>query len=95
MSKAPEKIYLQWIETEYKWTNYEDDVTWCENRINDDDTVYIRSDIVDDIRSHNVTLRMTLELARKILANSMPLDVNDKWFDDVQAQIITTLQETK
>ena len=45
MTQPPEKIYLQWIGTEYKWTNYEEgDVTWCEHRINDDDIVYIRSD---------------------------------------------------
>ena len=52
MTQPPEKLYLQWIGTEYKWTNFEEgDVTWCEHIINDDDTAYIRADIVDGLRA--------------------------------------------
>lgn len=37
--KAPETIYLQWSGDPH------DENTWCENRITDDDVVYVRSDV--------------------------------------------------
>ncbi len=39
--KPPEKIYLQWIPEGEKYpTPYAEDVTWCVDKINDDDIEY-------------------------------------------------------
>lgn len=37
MSEAPKTIYLQWDDNEF-------DSTWCSDKINDDDIVYIQND---------------------------------------------------
>jgi len=46
MREAVRKIWLQWHDPEY---GYDDDVTWCDERINDDDIEYTRRDIVDEL----------------------------------------------
>ncbi|MHC4413349.1 MAG: hypothetical protein ACYSYU_10550 [Planctomycetota bacterium] len=42
MSDAPEKIYLQWIPG-YPRVDADDEVTWCEDKINDDDVEYVKA----------------------------------------------------
>ncbi len=41
MSDAPDKIYLQWIPG-YPRIDADDEVTWCEDQINDDDIEYVK-----------------------------------------------------
>jgi hypothetical protein len=50
--KAPEKIYLQIDPEGEKATDYLDGITWCEDKINDTDVEYIRSDLT---KSHRGT----------------------------------------
>ena len=44
MSDAPDVIYLQWIPG-YPRVDADDEVTWCQDQINDDDIGYVREDI--------------------------------------------------
>jgi hypothetical protein len=46
MRNAPKRIYLQW---EY-YKRHDETAIWCEDKIHDTDTEYIRADLVDDIR---------------------------------------------
>jgi len=39
MRKAPKRIWLQYFEDE---EDADDDITWCPDKINDDDVEYIR-----------------------------------------------------
>ena len=43
--KTPKRIYLQ--TEDFLGEDLEDDITWCADRINDTDVLYIRADIVD------------------------------------------------
>ncbi len=45
MNKPPEKIYLQWEHYEEDATIYLNDVTWCVDKINEDDVTYVRVDL--------------------------------------------------
>lgn len=44
MSDTPERIYLQWFD---EYGESADEVTWCEDQIQDDDVAYIRLDIAE------------------------------------------------
>ena len=44
MTDAPETIYLQWIP---EGNPYDDEITWCEDEIHEDDIEYTRKDIAD------------------------------------------------
>ena len=52
--EAPERIYLQLGDP--------DEETWCQDKVNDDDTEYIRADIVErlnlELRAQHRTLRI-------------------------------------
>ena len=43
MDDAPKEIYLQYHGKEY---GVYDGITWCEDKINDDDVMYVRLDLV-------------------------------------------------
>ncbi len=43
MTDAPEVIYLQWIPNDIP---FNDEITWCVDEIHEDDTKYIRADVV-------------------------------------------------
>jgi len=47
--KTPDFIYLQKVEADYLDDYYDEytGVTWCQDKINDDDIGYIRADIVE------------------------------------------------
>jgi len=45
--KIPNVIYLQIEDIECLEDSYSEGVTWCEDRINDDDIKYVRSDIIE------------------------------------------------
>jgi len=45
--KVPNIIYLQIEDIECLEDSYSEGVTWCEDRINDDDIKYVRSDIIE------------------------------------------------
>lgn len=42
MKEAPEKIYLQWVGTEF-----DDESTWCTDQINDEDIEYVKAVLAD------------------------------------------------
>ena len=44
MTDAPETIYLQWIP---EGNPYDDEITWCEDEIHNEDIKYTRTDIAD------------------------------------------------
>lgn len=45
MPKIPEVIYLQWFDEDGK---PDEEVTWCQDEINDSDIAYIRKDVVTE-----------------------------------------------
>jgi len=58
MTDAPETIYLQWIP---EGNPYDDEITWCEDEIHEDDIEYTRKDIADkriaEMEAENERLR--------------------------------------
>ncbi len=57
MSTAPEQIWLQRDEDDTRHPRETEGVTWCEDKINDTDTEYMRADIA---RNEITRLRDTL-----------------------------------
>ena len=47
--KAPDKLFLTNGDEDHKITWGSDEVTWCADRITDDDVEYIRADLVFDL----------------------------------------------
>lgn len=52
---TPEEIFLQWEPSN------EYDATWCSDQINDEDTKYIRADIVDQLRAELARIKPSWE----------------------------------
>ena len=44
MAEIPEVIYLQWFDED---GGPDEEVTWCQERINNSDVAYIRKDVVE------------------------------------------------
>ncbi len=44
--KIPEVVYLQWFDEDGKPN---EEVTWCQDSINDSDVAYVRQDVVEKI----------------------------------------------
>ena len=43
MKEIPEVIYLQWFDEDGK---PDEEVTWCQDSINDSDIAYVRKDVI-------------------------------------------------
>jgi hypothetical protein len=61
--ETPEKIYLQWPDQEPPEGSSEIDpayITWCQDRIEDHDVKYVRSDLIESALAENKRLRDAL-----------------------------------
>jgi len=60
MKNMPKRIYLQVEITEDKYGEVErpEDVTWCEDKINDTDVEYIRVDLLSEKGEKNERFRI-------------------------------------
>jgi hypothetical protein len=64
---APERIYLQWIEDESVQYIHEG-VTWCADKIEDDDVEYVRADLP---RGTNAQILMEREITASSIQGAM------------------------
>ena len=50
MTKAPDKIYLQVDPDDEGTCGWIDEITWCQDKINDNDVEYVRADLVKEVK---------------------------------------------
>jgi hypothetical protein len=82
VSDSPDVIYLQWI-PEKTW--YDDQVTWCEDRINDDDVEYIKKS--------TATLRLELLGECREIMMLLPAAIFDQIPNDLWARLAKELDD--
>ena len=56
MTNPHERIFLQW-ENHSDWSA----ITWCEDRVEDDDVEYVRIDLYDKLQAENIAMQTTLD----------------------------------
>jgi uncharacterized protein YbcI len=70
LKSAPERIYLQLVESDYVDNLYGAEETWCQDKINDDDVEYIRYDIVERLNLELRAQHRTIEDLRNESRNN-------------------------
>lgn len=65
--EAPERIYLQWYPT---YDGSESDCTWCSDKIDDNDTEYIRADKYAELKKN-------LEIAVRLITDGRSAYIED------------------
>lgn len=60
MSEAPKRIWLQIPIMDEEYTSTED-ITWCSDIINDDDTEYVRADEIERLQQRIAELEKRVE----------------------------------
>ena len=71
---APKFIYLQDggnLEP-LRADQYDEQVTWCEVSVEDDDTKYVRADLYEELERQLATARQELKTAQKYIRVHMP-----------------------
>ena len=83
MSDAPDKIYLQWIPSSPGLPTIDDEITWCQDQINDDDVVYVKKSIARELVLLREIARTANEYRKgKMHEDSLKLQkLAKEWYD--------------
>lgn len=75
-----------WLQTEPESTG---EVTWCEDKINDDDIEYIRVDLFTCLKTENEQMRdKCLRLIREIRQEAPPRQIMKRWIVDYEEALL-------
>jgi predicted nuclease with TOPRIM domain len=90
-STKHERIFLQVCENEdSEWVG---EVTWCQDRINDDDVEYIRADLVQQQLADSESVQTLLSQIRRIDHLAKQLAAKDSTINRLQQDKLNLLAE--
>jgi hypothetical protein len=84
IKSAPERIYLQLVESDYVDNLYGAEETWCQDKINDDDVEYVRGDIVNTLSVEVSGLQRVSDILHEVIAT-----------DDKAAELLMCLDKVE